>query len=205
MKSLFSPPSFDDLIHLLKAWKFWLLGAVVGALLGAGFYYVAPPPYRAQATVLVDFNMEEAWPQETDREQFYYLEREARKLEEIAFSDTVMQAVAETDGDVSIAELEREYLSLSQPAEGGWHFYVDDANPKRAAILASAWADAFVEQVNEKVRSADGLNAFIEASLAQSAQEPRGRSVSVSVYMFAGAVMFLVLASFYVLFVSKPS
>jgi len=173
-------------------------------LLGAGFYYVAPPPYRAQATVLVDFNMEEAWPKETDREQFNYLERETRKLEVIAYSDDVMQAVAETDGDISITELKEEFLSLSQPAEGGWHFYADDKNPRRAAIVANAWAQAFVEQVNEQVKSADGLNAFIEASLAQSAQEPMRRSISVSVYMFAGAILFLVLASFYVLFVSKP-
>jgi capsular polysaccharide biosynthesis protein len=204
MKVLFSPPSFDDLIRLLKAWKFWLLGGIIGALLGAGFYYVAPPPYRAQATVLVDFNMEEAWPQETDREQFYYLERETRKLEEIAFSDAVMQAVVETDGDISIAELKTEFLSLSQPAEGGWHFYADDMNPRRAAIVTNAWAEAFVEQVNEQVKSANGLNAFIDASLAQSAQAPTGRSVSVSVYMFAGAAMLLVLASFHVLFVSMP-
>ena len=36
---------------------------VSAALIGAAVYYLAPPPYRAHATVLVDFNMEEAWPQ----------------------------------------------------------------------------------------------------------------------------------------------
>jgi len=87
MNYLFSPPSLDDLIRLLKAWRFWVLGALTGALLGAATFYIAPPPYRARATVNVDFNLEEAWPDETDRQQFYYLEREARKLEEIAWSD----------------------------------------------------------------------------------------------------------------------
>src|SRR5690242_17344370 len=66
MHWLFSPPSIDDLVRLLKAWRFWSVGALVGALLGAAIYYMAPPPYRAQATVLVDFNLEQAWPQETD-------------------------------------------------------------------------------------------------------------------------------------------
>src|SRR5215212_6611389 len=94
MASLFSPPSIDDLIRLLKAWKFWVLGAVVGALIGAVAYYVIPPTYRARATVNVDFNLEQAWPQETDRQQFYYLERETRKLEEIARSDDVMKTLA---------------------------------------------------------------------------------------------------------------
>ena len=79
MNWLFSPPSIDDLIRLLKAWRFWSVGALIGALLGAGLYYVAPPPYRAHAVVLVDFNLEQAWPQETDRLQFYYLERETRE------------------------------------------------------------------------------------------------------------------------------
>ena len=65
----------------------------------------------------MDFNLEEAWPEESDRQQFYYLERETRKLEEIAWSDAVMKSVAESSG-VSISELRREYLSLSQPAEG---------------------------------------------------------------------------------------
>ena len=33
MNFLFASPSSDDFIHLLKAWKFWLLGAVGGALI----------------------------------------------------------------------------------------------------------------------------------------------------------------------------
>ena len=125
MNWLFSPPSLDDLIRLLKAWRFWVLGALTGALLGALFFYVAPPPYRARATVNVDFNLEEAWPEESDRQQFYYLERETRKLEEIAWSDAVMMSVAESSG-MNISELRGGVLSLSQPAEGGWHFYADD-------------------------------------------------------------------------------
>ncbi len=63
----------------------------------ASLYLLMPPPYRARATVNVDFNLEQAWPQETDRQQFYYLERETRKLEEIAWSDAVMQSVVGLD------------------------------------------------------------------------------------------------------------
>src|SRR5919108_5982394 len=122
MHWLFSPPSMDDFIRLLKAWRFWSVGALIGALLGAGLYTVVPPPYRAHATVLVDFNLERAWPEETDRQQFYYLERETRKLKEIAWSDTVLGIVAETTGNVTIEDLRDGTLSLSQPAEGGWHF-----------------------------------------------------------------------------------
>ncbi len=204
MHWLFSPPSIDDLIRLLKAWRFWSIGALVGALIGAAAYYIAPPPYRAHATVLVDFNLEQAWPQNTDRQDFYYLERETRKLEEVASSDIVMEAVAKANRDITIQELRTGKLTLSQPAEGGWHFYVDDKNPERAAALASSWSQAFVEQVRLQVKSAQGLNSFIQATETQTAQSPRDRSVSVSTYLFVGAVAFLTVASFFILFFSKP-
>jgi len=205
MHWLFSPPSIDDLIRLLKAWRLWSVGALVGALIGAGIYYLAPPPYRAHAIVLVDFNLEQAWPKETDRQQFYYLERETRKLEEIARSDAVMESIVETNGDITTQELRNGKLSLSQPAEGGWHFYVDDENPERAAALASRWSQVFVEQVHLQVGSAEGLNSFIEATQTQAAQSPRDRSISLSTYLFVGAIVFLAVASFLVLFFApKP-
>ena len=204
MKLLFSSPSLDDLIRLLKAWRFWSVGALIGGLLGAAVVYVAPPPYRAHAVVLVDFNLEQAWPQETDRQQFYYLERETRKLEEIAYADVVLEMIVTTNPDISLQELRGGKLFLSQPAEGGWNFYVDDVNPERAATLASIWATQFTEQVRSQVASAEGLNAFIEATVTQTASRPVERSVSLSLYIFAGAVIFLMIGSIVVLFVNKP-
>lgn len=200
MHWLFSPPSIDDLVRLLKAWRFWSVGALVGALIGAGIYYVAPPPYRAHATVLVDFNLEQAWPQETDRQQFYYLERETRKLEEIAWSDMVMEMVVEANRDVTVQQLQNGKLTLSQPAEGGWHFYADDKNPERAAALASTWSRIFAEQVRFRIGTTDGPNSFIETTQTQVAQSPRDRSISISTYLFAGAIVFLAIGSFFVLF-----
>jgi capsular polysaccharide biosynthesis protein len=204
MHWLFSPPSMDDLIRLLKAWRFWSVGALIGALLGAAVYYVAPPPYRAHATVLVDFNLEQAWPQETDRQQFYYLERETRKLEEIAWSDPVIDSVVSINGNIlSAEELRSERLSLSQPAEGGWHFYADDPNPERAAALVATWTQVFVDQVRLQTGAADGPNEFIEATQTQTAQVPRDRSDSLSTYLFVGALVLLALGSFVVLFLNR--
>lgn len=202
MHWLFSPPSLDDLIRLLKAWRFWSVGALVGALIGAAAYYLAPPPYRAHATVVVDFNLEQAWPQETDRQQFYYLERETRKLVEIARSDIVMESIVESNQNVTMQELRSGKLRLSQPAEGGWHFYVEDDDPERAAALASRWAQVFVEQVHFQIGPQEGLNSFIEVTQTQMAQSPRDRSISISTYLLVGAVAFLAVASFFVLFFS---
>jgi len=204
MHWLFSPPSMDDLIRLLRAWRFWSIGALIGALLGAGLYYIAPPPYRAHAIVLVDFNLEKAWPEETDRQQFYYLERETRKLEEIAWSDMVMGMVVEAVGDVTTEELRNGTLSLSQPVEGGWNFYADDKEPERAAELASTWSQVFVEQVRLRTGLLEGPNEYIEATRTQIAQSPRDRSLSLSTYLFVGAILFLATSSFFVLFFSKP-
>ncbi len=200
MNFIFSPPSLDDLTRLLKAWRFWLLSAFFGCLLGAALYYMAPPPYRAQATVNVDFNLEEAWPEEEDRRLFYYLERETRKLEEIAWSDGVMQAVADETWDVSVQELRDEILLLSQPHEGGWHLYADASNPEQAASLASAWAVAFEEAAQSNIDSQSGLNALIRVEALQVANLPENRSILLSWYLFSGVMGAWFLSALFVLF-----
>jgi hypothetical protein len=200
---IFSPPSPDDLIRLLKAWKFWVLGALVGALIGAAVYYFLPPDYRARATVNVDFNLEQAWPQETDRQQFYYLERETRKLEDIAWSDAVLNELSSSQ-QIPVEELQRGKLRLSQPAEAGWHFYATDSDAKRAQQLASAWAVLFTQKVQENVAASQGLNSFIRADATQVENAPVGRSVSLSSYLLIGAIAFLALSALGVLFFSKP-
>ena len=188
MNLLLSPPSLDDFIRLLKAWRFWVLGALIGSALGAAVYSIAPPPYRAKATVNVDFNFEEAFPENTDRQDFYYLEREARKMEEIAWSDDALGQL-----DAPIEELRSGKLTLSQPAEAGWHFYADAEDPQKAEELASAWANAFVEKVQAEIQ-AGNLNEFIKLEVTQSANLPKERSAPMSNYLLAGASGFLFLS-----------
>jgi len=199
MKTIFTQPSVDDLVYLLKAWRFWVVGALVGALIGALVYIIAPPPYRAHAVVLVDFNLEDAWPQETDRQQFYYLEREVRKLEEIAYSDDVMNNVLKGAGEFSNAEFQ-----LSQPSNGGWNFYVDDRDADQAAMVANLWANTFTEQVNMQTSSESGLSGFIEAKVMREALTPIDRSVSRSIYIFSGAAGLLVFATLLILLSDRP-
>lgn len=207
MKLIFAPPSIDDLIHVLRAWRFWLLGAVVGALLGAAAYYLVPPAYRARATVNVDFHLEQAWPQNSDREQFYYLERETRKLGEVAMSDAVLGAVVTQVPGASLEQLRGGALVLSQPGNGGWHFFADDRDPKRAVALASAWAEAFAKQVQKQVTAAPtgGLEPFITADPVQVASITANRTPSLSLYLLAGAIVFLAFAIVVVLFLHADS
>ncbi len=200
MTWLFSPPSFDDFARLLKAWRFWSIGVLVGGLIGAAVYYIAPPPYRAHATVLVDFHLDDAWPKDAPKKQFYYLEREVRQLEEIAFSDAVMESVVESDRQSTVLELRGKKLSLSQPGDGGWSFYAADNDPRHAEKLASAWASAFATQVSAQVASANGLNSYIEVTVTQAANLPVERSVSLSTYLLTSVMGFLTLASIVVLF-----
>jgi capsular polysaccharide biosynthesis protein len=203
MNYLLTPPSLDDLIRLLKAWRFWMLGALFGAILGAAIYYVVPPPFRAQATVNVDFNLEQAWPKDTDRQQFYYLERETRKLEEIAWSDDVMSQISSKFG-IPVEDLRGAKLHLSQPAEAGWHFYADDKDSKIAASLASTWAEAFTAKAQAEVKVGN-VNEFVKLEVTQSKNLLKKRSSSLSGYLLAGSIGFLILAVFAVLFVSPKN
>ena len=200
---IFSPPSLTDLTRLLKAWKFWVLGAILGALIGAAAYVVAPPPFRARATVVVDFNLEEAFPTDTDRQYFYYLERETRKLEEIAWSDEVMNQLSSEFG-IPVEELRGGKLELRQPAEGGWHFYATDQNVRQAVQIASTWARLFTDEVNAKVAASDGLNPFIRVETAQVENLPTEPSLPLSTYLLIGAIGFLAVSAIGVLFFSKP-
>jgi len=207
MNFLFAAPSSDDFIRLLKAWKFWLVGAIVGALIGVAIYYLALPPYRARASVNVDFHLELAWPQNTDREQFFYLERETRKLEEIAWSDAVLNQVASQVNGVSVDQMRNGKLQLSQPAVGGWHFFADDYDPTKAEALASAWAKAFANQVKTEVvaSSTSGLESFITVDADQTQNIPTKRLFSVSTYMLVGVIAFLMLSALIILFVHSKS
>lgn len=197
MNFILSSPSLEDFIRLLKAWRFWVLGALIGSALGAAVYFIFPPEYRAKATVNVDFNFEEAFPTNTDRQDFYYLEREARKMVELAFSDDVLGQL-----DAPVTELRNGKLNLSQPAESGWHFYADDKDPQKAEELASAWATAFAEKAQAEIE-AGNLNEFIKLEVTQSANLPKERSIPLANYLLAGAMAFVLLAVFFVLFLKS--
>lgn len=165
----------DPVAEFFGAWQLWLYGALVGALLAFLAYQVSPPDYRARATVVVDNNLEEAWQFFPDRQLFQFLQRETERLQELAWSDGVMQSVTAVATDFTVQELRAGVLQLSQPSDGGWHFYADASNSNEAQLLASTWAQAFVDAAHAAVDSSPGLAAArnaLNAELAASAPNP---------------------------------
>ncbi|GAB4502533.1 MAG: hypothetical protein Fur0035_20870 [Anaerolineales bacterium] len=192
MKNLLAPPTFDDVFRLLRAWRLWLFGALLGGLLGLAAYALFPPNFRARASVSVDFNVEQTWPSSPDREIFYFLDRETRKLEEIAWSDEVLTAVASQSG-LELSALRAGVLTLSQPADGGWHFYADSADAALAAKMASAWAQAF---------AAAAQTAAPQYAIRPSQVEnlPLARAAARGTYALAGAALAAAALALWALF-----
>jgi len=202
----------------------------LGGLLGAAVYFVAPPEYRARAIVVVSFNMEKAWPVNSDKELFYYLERESRKVEEVAWADATLQLVADGTG-FSVAQLRSGKLELSQPKDGAWHFYANDTQAAVAAKLASAWAGAFSSQIRQGIETAVALDAArkalavnpqdvklkasiseleakslaitpeLQVSLSQAKDLPIERKSGQGIYVLAGAVFLLAICALLILFI----
>jgi hypothetical protein len=147
----------DPIAEILEFWRLWLLGAMIGAILAWALYTVAPPDFRARATVVVDNNLEVAWQYFPDRQLFQFLRRETERLEQLAWSDEVMQVVASRVDGLGVEDLRTRVLQLSQPADGGWHFYADSADMNKAQTLASTWAQTFVEAVRAAVEASPEL------------------------------------------------
>ena len=143
-------------------WKIWLLGILIGGVLGGVLSLAIPTRYRAMAVVTVDFNVENTWPGNPDNEIFYFLDREARKLEELAWSDDTLMAVTQASGTNAVT-LRGGILELSQPKDGGWHFYAYANDPKAAATLAASWAKSFNQQAQRSVVASVALDGARKA------------------------------------------
>jgi hypothetical protein len=156
---IFSAPTSENFADALSAWRLLLVAALIGGLIGAAIYQLWVPPYRAMAKVVVDQNLEQALPAAPDREVFYFLERETQKLEELAWSDTVLEQVTMQVEGVKISDLRGGLLQLSQPGDGGWRFYGVNSSPEKAKQLAKTWANIFTKEVQKAVISASELIA----------------------------------------------
>jgi uncharacterized protein involved in exopolysaccharide biosynthesis len=202
IKLMLRPPAYDDLLHLLAAWRVWIGGAVLGAALAGIAFLISPPPYRAQATVLVDQNVEQAIPEEeTDLRRYTYLQRETDKLIEIAWADRILLSVSAQTG-LPVAKLRDGRLHLSQPGDGGWHFLADAPDPETASALASAWGKTFVEVVQTKPA---GINSLLEINFTQQQDLPIRRVVSIGIYVFIGALLGITLLMLVLLFFDRKN
>lgn len=151
--------STEIIFKVLSSWRLYILGALLGSLLGFGVYTISPPDYRAQATIIVDHNAEESWVFFPDRQIFHFLERETQKLEAVAWADDTLDIITQELGDFSLSDLRKGTLVLSYPADGAWHFYGVHSDPVIAQSLASAWAEAFVTQARNGIEISPELEA----------------------------------------------
>ena len=196
-KFMLQSPDSDDLLRLLYAWRVWIGGAILGAAIASIVYLIFPPQYRAQATVLVDQNVEQVIPQEqTDLRKFNYLQRETDKLVAIAWADQTLARVSIQTG-LPVSKLRDGRLLLSQPGDGAWHFLADEPDPGTASEIASAWAGAFVAELQSKPA---GISKLLEINYTQQQNLPVMRTISLGTYVFCGALLGITLLALGLLF-----
>ena len=147
-------------VRVLQSWRLWVVGAVIGGLLGWGVYALFPPPYRAVASVVVDYNIEELWISRLNVQFAFFYQRETRKLKAAAFSDETLSTVVERVEDVTVEELRSRKLMITYPYDGIWRFWVDDTDPDKAERLANVWVETFLERVRELVTVSAEMNAL---------------------------------------------
>jgi hypothetical protein len=141
-----------------------------------------------------------------------------------------MTKVADSVGDITVEELRSGVLDLSEPADGGWHFYANDPNPARAEEIASVWAETFVVEVQSGIKTALALDAVRTALEANPTQEEilsfaaeleteslgitpelqvsatqvdhlnPIRRVALGTYVFTGAISLMALSALFILF-----
>lgn len=160
MDKLMDAGPADPLAALFDAWRVWLIGALLGALVAWAAYGLFPPDYRARATVVVDNNLEEAWTYFPDRQLFQFLRRETDRLRELAWSDAVLTQVAEQSAGLALADLRAAALEISQPSDGGWHFYAQHAQADISADMATTWANAFVSAARDATEASPEMQAL---------------------------------------------
>ncbi|MDH5505604.1 MAG: hypothetical protein OEZ02_00105 [Anaerolineae bacterium] len=169
---LLEPGAKDPIVTLLQAWRLWVTAALLGAILAAGVYALFPPPFQAHAAVVVDHNLEQAWQYFPDRQLFYFLNRETRKLEALAWADATLQLVVKQVPGTTIADLRADTLKISYPAEGVWHFWAQASESHRAQTLAGSWAAAFVTQVKASIEVSPELETARAALLTAAVETP---------------------------------
>jgi hypothetical protein len=150
----------------------------------------------------VNQNVEQVIPVEaTDLRKFNYLQRETDILVVIAWADQTLSRVTVKTG-LPLAQLRDGRLQLSQPSDGGWHFLADASSPAAASALASAWAGAFVNELQSKPA---GISALLEINFTQQQDLPITRSVSLGIYVFCGALLGITLLALGLLFFDRKN
>jgi uncharacterized integral membrane protein len=199
-KWLLKPPNYEDFLRLLVAWRVWVAGAILGAIVAGLIFVLAPPQYRAQATLLIDQNVEQALPPNTSlTDKFSYLQRETDKLIIIAWSDNILADVSSQTG-IPVATLRDGRLHLSQSGDGGWHLYADAPDAATASDIASAWAKSYYGALQDQ---GPGVSQYMQTRLVQVENLPIQREMPLAVFIFSGALIGAMILAFLLLFFDK--
>ena len=178
----------------LRRWKLIVVCVLIGAIAAFGFsLFCMTPMYRAGIKVYVNnrtVTEDKEVTSSGDLSASIYL---VKGYQLVAESDSVLQVVREMlDEDYSVAYLKNVITTQEEKDTGMFYLYVTMANPKEAARIANAMAEAIPAEIPQIIHGTS-------AKVVDNAKIPTGRySPSYSRNAVLGAAAGMLAAVSYV-------
>lgn len=144
----------EELLAVSHRWPLPVLAFLIGSLIGYGFSFLLPTPYRSEVDLFVAYNGDAIYRNPDDHKNWHL-----NQLNDLAYSDSVLQETLDRLRMQDPYWQGVDLQSFKDNAEvlwrntGRWRLMVQDGDPFRSQAAAHLWATVFLERYNAAVEA----------------------------------------------------